>query len=129
MGLYASFDRGGHWTRLGDNLPTVPVYDLLFHEKANALVAGTHGRSLWVLDHIEALGRLTPDTLSEGRLFPIPPARQTHLFTGQFWFGAGEFFAPNPPAGAVVSYYLPQGEAGRRAPRHAGRVGKDGADG
>jgi photosystem II stability/assembly factor-like uncharacterized protein len=112
LGLYASFDRGEHWARLGDNLPPVPVYDLLFHEKANALVAGTHGRSLFVLDHIEALGRLTPDALSEGRLFPIPPARQTHLFTGQFWFGAGEYFAPNPPAAAVVSYYLPQGQQG-----------------
>jgi photosystem II stability/assembly factor-like uncharacterized protein len=113
MGLYATFDRGGHWTTLGDNLPKAPVYDLLFHERGNALVAGTHGRSIWVLDRVEALGRLTPDVLTgEGRLFPIPPARLTTTFTGQFWFGAGEFFAPNPPSGAVVSYYLPQGQPG-----------------
>jgi photosystem II stability/assembly factor-like uncharacterized protein len=113
MGLYVSFDRGQHWKTLGDNLPTVPVYDLLFHEKANALVAGTHGRGIWVLDHIEAFGRLTRETLTgDGRLFPIPPARLTATFTGQFWFGAGEFFAPNPPPGAVMSYYLPQGQPG-----------------
>lgn len=113
MGLYASFDRGAHWRPLGDNLPTVPVYDLLFHEKANALIAGTHGRSLWVLDHIEALGRLTPDIVTgDGKLFPVPPARLAATFTGQFWFGAGEFFAPNPPSGAVISYYLPKPQPG-----------------
>jgi photosystem II stability/assembly factor-like uncharacterized protein len=112
MGLYVSFDRGGKWATLG-NLPTVPVYDLLFHEKSNALIAGTHGRSIWVLDHIEALGKLTPEALSGGtHLFPIPPATRAHLYLGQFWFGAGEFFAPNPPAGAVVSYYLPQQSPG-----------------
>lgn len=113
MGVYASFDRGGRWTTLGANMPRVPVYDLLFHEKANALVAGTHGRSIWVLDHIEALEQITPEAPSGGgRIFPIPPARQTPIFGGQFWFGAGEFFAPNPPVGAVVSYYLPQENPG-----------------
>ncbi len=112
-GLYASFDRGGRWTTLGNNLPPVPVYDLLFQERAGALVAGTHGRSIWVLDHIEALAQITPESMSEaGHLFPIPPAHHTTLFNGQFWFGAGEFFAPNPPAGAVISYSLPQENPG-----------------
>jgi hypothetical protein len=106
MGLYVSLDRGGSWSRLGEGLPTVPVYDLLFHEKANALVAGTHGRSIWVLDRLEALGKLAPETAP--RFYPVPPARQTHLYFGQFWFGAGEFFAPNPPYGAAISYYLPK---------------------
>ncbi|MEI9975748.1 MAG: hypothetical protein WDO73_29030 [Ignavibacteriota bacterium] len=26
---------------------------------------------------------------------------------GQYWFGAGEYFAPNPPLGAQIAYYLP----------------------
>jgi photosystem II stability/assembly factor-like uncharacterized protein len=113
MGLYASFDRGERWTTLGSNLPPVPVYDLLFQERSGALVAGTHGRSIWVLDHIEALAQITPDmTSGGGRVFPIPPAHHTTIFGGQFWFGAGEFFAPNPPAGAVLSYYLPQENPG-----------------
>jgi hypothetical protein len=34
------------------------------------------------------------------------------LFNGQFWFGYGEFFAPNPPAGAVVTYVLPNAGTG-----------------
>ncbi len=113
MGLYCTIDRGANWTTLGDNLPTAPVYDLLFQEKSNALVAGTHGRGIWVLDRVEALAHLTPEIVSGGaRLFPIPAARHTTIFMGQFWFGAGEFFAPNPPTGAVMSYYLPQARPG-----------------
>jgi len=113
MGLYATFDRGAHWTTLGSNLPTVPVYDVVFQERAGALIAGTHGRGIWVLDHVEALARITPEVMSGGaHLFPPAPARHNTIFQGQFWFGAGEFFAPNPPDGAVLSYYLAQDDPG-----------------
>ena len=39
-------------------------------------------------------------------LFPVPPTHDRTIYGGQFWFGAGEFFAPNPPFGALVTYYL-----------------------
>jgi hypothetical protein len=114
MGAFATFDRGAHWTMLGTNLPPVPVYDLVFQERAGALVLGTHGRSIWVLDHIEPLAQLTPEVLSGGaHLFPPPPAHHQSIYGGQFWFGAGEFFAPNPPFGAVITYYLPTASAGQ----------------
>jgi len=112
-GAYASFDRGAHWTTLGPNLPPVPVYDLVFQESEHALVLGTHGRSIWVLDHVEPLAQLTPEVLNgNGHLFPIPPAHHKTIQVGQFWFGAGEFFAPNPPYGALLTYYLPKGFTG-----------------
>jgi photosystem II stability/assembly factor-like uncharacterized protein len=112
-GAYASFDRGAHWTSLGPNLPPVPVYDLVFQESEHALVLGTHGRGIWVLDHVEPLAQLTPDVLNgSGYLFPSPPAHHKTIQVGQFWFGAGEFFAPNPPYGAVLTYYLPKGSTG-----------------
>lgn len=108
MGAYATFDRGAHWVALGSSLPPVPVYDLQFQEGSQALVLGTHGRSIYVLDEIGPLARITPEILSGGGyLFPV---RNTHYRTiqvGQFWFGAGEFFAPNPLYGAVLTYYLP----------------------
>ena len=40
QGVYATFDRGAHWTTLDTNLPPVPVYDLAFQERSNALVLG-----------------------------------------------------------------------------------------
>jgi photosystem II stability/assembly factor-like uncharacterized protein len=114
MGAYATFDRGAHWTPLGESLPPVPVYDLVFQERAHALVLGTHGRSIWVLDHIEPLAQLTPEIVGGGAgyLFPVPDAHHQNIYGGQFWFGAGEFFAPNPPFGAVLTYYLPKAPKG-----------------
>jgi photosystem II stability/assembly factor-like uncharacterized protein len=112
MGVYATFDRGEHWTSLNTNVPPVPVYDLLFQQKSNALVLGTHGRGIWVLDHDEALTQMTADVTAKEFLFPVPPAHHQFLYTGQFWFGYGEFFAPNPPVGAVVTYTLPKAVPG-----------------
>ncbi|MDJ0973191.1 MAG: glycosyl hydrolase [Planctomycetota bacterium] len=48
-GAYVSFDRGGRWEALPGGLPTVPVHDLVIQERAKELVAGTHGRSVYVL--------------------------------------------------------------------------------
>lgn len=112
MGVYATFDRGQHWTSLNGNLPLVPVYDLLFQQRSNALVIGTHGRGIWVLDHDEPLAEMTPENMAKEFLFAIPPVHHQVLFNGQFWFGYGEFFAPNPPAGAVVTYLLPSARPG-----------------
>jgi photosystem II stability/assembly factor-like uncharacterized protein len=107
-GVYASFDRGAHWTSLDTNLPPVPVYDLVYQERDNALVLGTHGRGIWILDHAEPLAEITPEVMgARSYLFPVPPAHYRKIYAGQYWFGAGEFFAPNPPLGAVITYYLP----------------------
>ncbi len=112
-GVYASFDRGAHWSTLETNLPPVPVYDLAFQERANALVLGTHGRGIWVLDHFAPLSQLTSEVLNgKGTLFPVPPVHHKVLYQGQFWFGHGEYFAPNPPSGAVLTYYLPKPVSG-----------------
>jgi photosystem II stability/assembly factor-like uncharacterized protein len=110
-GVYATFDRGAHWLPLGENLPPVPVYDLVFQEHDHALVAGTHGRGIWVLDHVEPLGELGAQPPAAARLFGVPPVYHKVIYPGQFWFGAGEFFAPNPSSGATLSWYLPQSAA------------------
>ena len=111
-GVYTSFDRGSHWTNLDNNLPPVPVYDLVYQERDHALVLGTHGRGIWILDHADTLAQITPEVWSSrGFLFPVAPAHYQKIYGGQYWFGAGEFFAPNPPSGAVISYYLPNAAA------------------
>jgi hypothetical protein len=124
MGAWATFDRGAHWTPLGDSLPPVPVYDLAFQEPANALVLGTHGRSIWVLDHIEPLAQLTAEVVSGAYLFPVPEVHHRNIYGGQFWFGAGEFFAPNPPFGAVLTWYLPGPAKGEVQIAITGAAGK-----
>ena len=105
QGVWATFNRGVTWTSLNTNLPPVPIYDLLFQEKAHALVLGTHGRGIWILDRIEPLEAPAPLTTGN-RLFPVPPVHRQLIFGGQFWFGSGEYFAPNPLPGAVLTYSL-----------------------
>jgi len=57
-GVWVSFDDGGSWTSLALNMPDTQVADLVVEE--NDLVAGTHGRSIYVLDDIGPLRQWTP---------------------------------------------------------------------
>jgi photosystem II stability/assembly factor-like uncharacterized protein len=65
---YVSIDGGRAWTRLMNDLPTVPVHDLVVHPREGDLVAATHGRSVWILDDISPLQQLT-DTVLASDLF------------------------------------------------------------
>jgi photosystem II stability/assembly factor-like uncharacterized protein len=49
-GVYASLDRGHSWQALDGGLPNVPVHDLFIHRRDRELIAGTHGRSAWIVD-------------------------------------------------------------------------------
>lgn len=55
IGLYFSWDFGGHWQKWGKDFPTVPVADLKIHPREGDLIAGTFGRSCLVLDDLEPL--------------------------------------------------------------------------
>jgi len=54
-GLYASFDMGKTFMTMGD-LPRVPVHDIAIQQRDNELLAGTHGRSIFIakLDAVQA---------------------------------------------------------------------------
>lgn len=67
-GLYLSFNDGRNWQPFNLNLPVSPVHDLLI--KDNDLIAGTHGRSIWILDDITPLHQLQDALL----------AKDAHLF-------------------------------------------------
>jgi len=111
-GVHFSNDGGRTWTSLTTNMPTVPADDAIFHPRDNALIVGTHGRGIWILDDVGPLEALTPDALkSDALLLSASRGREWNIYSPQSWFGAGEFFAPNPEFSAVVSYYLRDGAA------------------
>jgi photosystem II stability/assembly factor-like uncharacterized protein len=63
-GVYMSYDDGDHWESLSLNLPSdLPVWDLIVVN--DALAIATHGRSFYVLDHIEPM-RQYSDKLMAG---------------------------------------------------------------
>jgi len=112
-GAAFSNDRGRIWHTLTSNLPMVPVNDLVFQPRDNALILATHGRGLWVLDDVARLEALTTTALAApATLVPPPHARLMSTFTPQAWYGAGEFFAPNPDWNGVIEYNLRDPAAG-----------------
>ena len=50
LGVFVTIDAGATWVSLCHGLPPVPVFDLAVHPRDHELVAGTHGRSVFVLD-------------------------------------------------------------------------------
>jgi len=62
FGARVSADRGTTWAKFGD-LPTVPVHEFAQHPTAGEIVAGTHGRSLWIAD-VTALRQVTSKAAS-----------------------------------------------------------------
>ncbi len=102
-GVYMSFDDGAHWQSLQLNLPVSPVNDLVV--KGKDLVVATHGRSFWILDDLSPLRQYSEAIAQEDvHLFTPSPANHT-LFRGGF-FRAGANTGQNPPAGAVIDYWL-----------------------
>ncbi len=70
FGLFASLDRGATWRRFMNGMPTVPVHDLVIHPRDNDLIAGTHGRSIFIADDITPLQQWSTDVASRaGHLF------------------------------------------------------------
>jgi photosystem II stability/assembly factor-like uncharacterized protein len=126
-GVYVSFDDGDRWQPLQLNLPASSVRDLAVH--GDDLIAATHGRSFWVLDGLAPLRQLDAAVVaSPAHLFTPPPAirrrrgenRETPL-PPETPAGA------NPPAGAIVDYWL-GGEAAGPSER-AGATGTSAAAG
>ena len=130
-GLYVSFDDGVNWQRLQLNLPVAPIHDLLV--KNGDLIAGTHGRSIWILDDLTPLRTIAAGE-GAGDTFLFQPRDTLRILPGVDWSGhvpgsvnylggreAGYLVetteegtqirtyldaGANPPRGAVITYRL-----------------------
>jgi hypothetical protein len=102
-GIYVSFDDGAEWQSLQLNLPHVPVYDIAVHD--DDLAIATHGRGFWILDDITPLRQAGAAVASAAaHLYTPEPAYRVHR-GGEFGRAARNA-GQNPPAGAVIDYYL-----------------------
>ncbi len=112
-GVHFSNDGGARWQSLATNLPTVPTRAIVFHERDNALIAGTYGRGIWVLDDVAPLEVLTESALRQPALFvSATRGRQWNSFPLGTTFGVADFFAPNPSFAPIISYYVRDGASG-----------------
>jgi photosystem II stability/assembly factor-like uncharacterized protein len=115
FGLFFTADGGGSWVQLKGGVPTVAVRDLAIQERAGDLVVGTFGRGFYILDDYSPLRRMSEVALGvEARLFPVEdpwmfiPSYRLAL-RGKSFQGDSYYTAPNPPFGAVFTYYLEEG--------------------
>jgi photosystem II stability/assembly factor-like uncharacterized protein len=109
-GLFLTLDRGKSWQRLRANLPTVRIDEITLHPRDNSMILATHGRAIWILDHLEPIQEYTAalTAAADVKLFTPPsyamyrrPARDRNY---EFW-GNQVFLGENPPQAAVISWY------------------------
>lgn len=117
VAAYVSTNAGQTWQRFMTGLPTVPVHDLRIQPRDRELIAGTHGRSIWIAD-IAPLEQLADSVMSKPAYFFEPvPAYEYAVGFSQRWEGNKTFVADNPPFGASLSYRLTIGDIGRDTTR------------
>ncbi|WP_419948766.1 VPS10 domain-containing protein [Candidatus Palauibacter sp.] len=109
VGAYVTTDRGGSWSRFMNGLPTVPVHDLKIHPRESEIIAGTHGRSIFVAD-ISLLQQLDGGRLPEAVTvfdpktaiqYGDPPVGGEFVAQSNFQGDAGDY-------GAEIAYFIPE---------------------
>ncbi len=87
-GVYVSSDDGDTWQSLQAGLPNVPVHDLVVHPRDRELVAGTHGRSFWVLDVLPVQELALTDS-DQPQLFPVEDVQASRGWRSRpsRWYG------------------------------------------
>ena len=102
LGVFVSFDGGGHWQPLQLDLPVTPIHDLVV--KGDDLVAATHGRAFWILDDLTPLRQASAATAGQP-LWLCAPEQATRLYYPD-QVDNRRPVGENPPAGALIDYAL-----------------------
>jgi photosystem II stability/assembly factor-like uncharacterized protein len=112
FGVFFTVDGGQAWIELTGGVPNIPFRDLAIQKRENDLVGATFGRSFFVFDDYTPLRHVNEELLAqEAELFPV---REAKWYIPRRPFGFGEkgsqgdafYSGPNPPFGAVFTYYL-----------------------
>ncbi len=114
FGIYFTIDGGEKWIRITGDVPTISFRDLAIQRRENDLVGASFGRSLYIFDDYSVLRNVSREQLQEeATLFPARKAwwyipKSEFSFSERGVRGADYYLAPNPPFGAVFTYYLSQ---------------------
>ncbi len=113
FGLYFTLDGGEHWIKLGGGIPTIAVRDVTIQRRENDLVLGTFGRGFYILDDYTPLRHASAEFFDQDAA--VAPVKNALLYiessrlggsSGRGSQGASYYTAPNPPFGAVFTYYM-----------------------
>ncbi len=122
FGLFFTLDGGQHWIKL--NTPVIPFRDIEIQRRENDVVGATFGRSFYVFDDYSPL-RVIDNKLLSSNEFTMFPIKKSLLYIPARVYGGEKgsqgdafFTAPNPPFGAVFTYYLRDSLKTRKQIRH-----------
>ena len=111
--VYVSFDDGGHWESLRQNLPSTSIRDLVFHtdDHMNDIVIGTYGRGFWILDDMSPLREIAARRaeIDSAPAYFFKPGDAIRSRINANWdqpMSVEMPHAPNPPYGAILYYHL-----------------------
>lgn len=105
-GLYVSFNKGENWEVFSKGLPNVAFHDLVIQEKAQDLVIGTHGRSIYKAN-ISALQEMNDELLnSKVHLFEVSDVKHRKSW-GSSW---SKWLEPSTPK-ISIPFYVKSGGA------------------
>lgn len=112
FGVFFSNNSGQEWIQLKGGLPVAAVRDIEIQRRENDLVLATFGRGFYILDDYSVLRNFKKETLAkEAVIFPV---KESLMYIERFplglrdkgHLGSSYFSTPNPPVGAVFTYYL-----------------------
>jgi len=112
FGIFFTIDGGARWVKLSGDVPTISFRDLAIQRRENDLVGASFGRGFFVLDDYTPLRAIDEPALEEEALL-FPPRRAWWYIErrplggrGRASQGSAYYIAPNPPFGAILTYYL-----------------------
>lgn len=112
FGVFVSNNGGQEWVQLKAGLPTIAVRDIEIQRREDDLVLGTFGRGFYVLDDYSVLRKFKKESMDQPAI--IHTAKNNLMFIERFplglrdkgHLGSSYFSTPNPPVGAVFTYYV-----------------------
>ena len=107
FGLFASFDAGTHWVRIGD-VPAVRIDDIQIHPRTADLAIATHGRSIAILDDTLPFREFTSEIATKpAHLFTVRSVTGAYLQPGfADSNGKGIYRGQNPSEGAMFTVWV-----------------------
>ncbi|MGB8625897.1 MAG: hypothetical protein WCD03_07010, partial [Candidatus Cybelea sp.] len=112
-GVWVTLNGGSHWQPLRLNMPATAIYDLEIETGANDLVAGAHGRGVWILDDLTPIQQWSAANSESVTLFAPRDAFQmwnwppVNTFTDPV-LPRNDYIGDGRAGGAIVTYSLPR---------------------
>jgi photosystem II stability/assembly factor-like uncharacterized protein len=107
-GLWVSLNRGGQWSRIKANLPTMPIYEIKQHPRDNDLILSSHSRGIWILDDVSPIQEWAKSENADSYVFSSEGGTIMNAANDQMKGFEGDrlFLGQNPAPGATLAYRL-----------------------